>query len=132
MKKLIILISALLLCAPLLTCSDTGQTVNLKIYYSAAGFSGFYVADSGSVVMLNEGTSVVSDPAGMYEATVAMTTSLKVQITSKSLTNFITVMVYKDSKIVKEGTSTGDGYAAAAVTLTYEYESTETETTTTK
>jgi hypothetical protein len=134
MKKIFLLLSALILCAPILTCSDLGQTVNLKIYYSAAGFSGYYVSDSGSAVLISGGTSVASDPAGMYEANISMYTSLKVQVSSTSTTNTLSVMVYKDSKLVKEGTSTGTGSSgtAASVALLYEYDPSTTTTTTTK
>jgi hypothetical protein len=127
MKKIIILISALILCPPLLTCSDLGQTVKLKIYYSADGFTGFYVADAGNAVLMDIGS--VGDPGNIYQVDVAMVTSLKVQVTSKSLTNTLTAMVYKDSLLVKDGTSAGTGLTAAALTLLYEYDPAKTTTT---
>jgi hypothetical protein len=129
MKKIIILISAIILCTLLLTCNTVEQTVKLKIYYSADGFNGFYVADAGNAVLMDIGT--VGDSGNIYQVDVDMNTSLKVQITSKSLTNSLTVLIYKDDVLVKDGSSTGDGYSAASITLLYEYDSTATTTTTT-
>ncbi len=134
MKKLIILISALILCAPLLTCSDTGLSVKLKVYYSSDGFTGYYVADGGNAVLLNVGSlgsPAGSNPSGIYEIDVAVAKSLKVQVNSVNLVNTLTVMIYKDGLSVKDGSGSGDGYSAATVTLTYEYDAATTTTTTT-
>ena len=129
MKKIIILISAIILCTPLLTCNTVEQPVKLKIYYSADGFTGYYVADSGDAVLMDIGA--VGDSGNIHEVEVIMNTSLKVSVTSKSLSNSLTVLIYKDDVLVKDGSSTGDGYSAASITILFEYDSSTTTATTT-
>jgi hypothetical protein len=119
-KKIIILLSSIILAVLFSGCSTHAAYVKLKIYYSADGFTGYYVVDSGDAVLLDAGT--VGDSGNIYEVDLTMNTSLKVQVSSKSLTNSLTVLIYKDDLLVKDGSGTGDGSAAAYISLLYEYD----------
>jgi len=95
-QKALIVISLLLISS----CANLEEEIGFKVISQSAGFTGYYIADGGSIVNFSDSQNVGGSAS--HEVSAGQIRNLEVNATSKTGAISLTIKIYRNDVKVKE------------------------------